>query len=823
MLKLAIEGQGHAVIEARDQGEAMRALQERPALVLTDLRLPEGDGFGVLRAAKELDPELPVIVMTAYGSIQDAVAAMKEGALDFLAKPIDPDHLLLMIDRALTQRRVMTEYILLREELAARRGAPQIIGDSPALKHAIVALQRAAGSDATVLLEGESGTGKELFARALHALSGRADGPFVAINCAAIPENLLETELFGHEKGAFTGAVARKLGKFEIAHRGTLFLDEIGDLPLALQAKILRVLEDRRFERVGGTQSLQVDVRIVAATNKALRAGVAAKLFREDLFFRLSVFPIAIPPLRDRPIDIPILARHFVERFCRELKKTPAMLAPSAIDELQKYHWPGNVRELQNCIERAVILSETDAIHARHLNLMRQAQIHPEPSDPWTTFDLSGTLSDVTRRAVVEVERRKIEAALKDAGGNEGRAADILGIGYKPLLAKIKEYGIRSSGYQPQDYGHWLMATSLLQADLFQRLPQLILAHIRNRRPAANACAQHVVQGSADDLLVVLRGFEHFFGREIRNRGKRPEVSDNLRQRAPIVFGHDAAGDGNLGGDQHAVGNRLAVTEALVFGHRFERVTGRVAEVQHAPRARLALVESNHLRLDRARFPDHGHERVCLAREDRAHLPIDALEETAARGHRVFDHLVEAGAEFPARQGFEQCRIRRHERGLMERTDQIFPERMIDAHLAADRAVDLSEQCRRHVDQRDAAQVSGRDEAGHVSDDAAPHRDDGCAAIGFELDQRFVGAGSGRELFVLLTVGKEDRVGLGQRSRDGPAVQLPDERARDDEVTGSALRGRLDEPSQLRGHSMFDVDGILVGPGLHIYAKQCVK
>ncbi len=465
MLKLAIEGQGHKVIEARDQGEAMRALQDRPALVLTDLRLPEGDGFGVLRAAKELDPELPVIVMTAYGSIQDAVAAMKEGALDFLAKPIEPDHLLLMVDRALTQRRVMTEYILLREELAARRGAPQIIGDAPALKHAIVALQRAAGSDATVLLEGESGTGKELFARALHALSGRADGPFVAINCAAIPENLLESELFGHEKGAFTGAVARKPGKFEIAHRGTLFLDEIGDLPLALQAKILRVLEDRRFERVGGTQSLQVDVRIVAATNKALRAGVAAKLFREDLFFRLSVFPIAIPPLRDRPIDIPILARHFVEFFCRELKKTPAMLAPSAIDELQKYHWPGNVRELQNCMERAVILSETDTIHARHLNLMRQAQILPEPPDPWTTFDLSGTLGDVTRRAVVEVERRKIEAALKDAGGNEGRAADILGIGYKPLLAKIKEYGIRTLA------GSALTSSARLSSTPFPALP----------------------------------------------------------------------------------------------------------------------------------------------------------------------------------------------------------------------------------------------------------------------------------------------------------------------------------------------------------------
>ena len=443
MLKLAIEGHGHLVVEARDQGEAVRAMQhDRPALVLTDLRLPEGDGFGVLRAAKELDPELPVIVMTAYGSIQDAVAAMKEGALDFLAKPVDPDHLLLMVERALTQRRVMTEYILLKEELAARRGAPQIIGDAPSLRSAILALQRAAGSDATVLLEGESGTGKELFARALHALSPRSEGPFVAINCAAIPDNLLETELFGHEKGAFTGAVARKPGKFELAHHGTLFLDEIGDLPLALQAKLLRVLEQRRFERVGGNQLLHVDVRIVAATNKQLRAGVAAKQFREDLYFRLSVFPIAIPPLRDRPDDIPILARHFAERFSRELKKKGAVLASSAIDELQGYRWPGNVRELQNCMERAVILSESETIHARHLNLSLHAPLPPEAPSPWTTFDLSGTLADVVKRAQAEVERRKIEQALKEGGGDKGRAADLLGLPYKTLLAKLKEHGI---------------------------------------------------------------------------------------------------------------------------------------------------------------------------------------------------------------------------------------------------------------------------------------------------------------------------------------------------------------------------------------------
>ena len=448
MLRHALEAQGHVVVEARDQPEAIAALRTtRPGVVLSDLRLPEGDGFGVLRAAKEIDPELPVIVMTAFGSIQDAVAAMKEGALDFLAKPIDPDHLLLMVERALAQRRMATENILLKEELATRRGAPQIVGEDPRLMQVSVALQRAAATDTSVLLEGESGTGKELFARALHALSPRADGPFVAINCAAIPEMLLETELFGHEKGAFTGAATRKPGKFELAHRGTLFLDEIGDLPLSLQPKILRALEEKRFERVGGTSPLQVDVRIVAATNRNLRVAVAARQFREDLYFRLSVFPITIPALRERPADIPMLAKYFIERFCRDLKKKPLTLAPSAMEELVAYRWPGNVRELQNCIERAVILTEGDTIHARHLSLsFRELTRAPVQTDEdrsaWAQVDLSGTLAEATRRAVGEVERRKIEQALHEAGGNRGKAAEVLQVSYKTFVAKLKEYAL---------------------------------------------------------------------------------------------------------------------------------------------------------------------------------------------------------------------------------------------------------------------------------------------------------------------------------------------------------------------------------------------
>src|SRR4029078_7322837 len=301
MLRHALERQEHIVLEARDQPEAVRLLQQaQPAVVLSDLRLPEGDGFGGLRAAKEIDADIPVIVMTAYGSIEDAVAAMKEGAMDFLAKPVDPNHLRLLVARARERRRLVTENLLMKEELAVRRGAPQLVGEDPSLRKVFASLQRAATTDATVLLEGEGGTGKELFARSLHALSGRADAPFVAINCAAIPENLLETELLGYEKGAFTGAVARKPGKFEMAHRGTLFLDEIGDLPLSLQAKTRRAVEEKRFERVGGTASLQVDVRLVAATNRGLRAAVAARRFREDLYFRLSVFPLLTAPLRAR-------------------------------------------------------------------------------------------------------------------------------------------------------------------------------------------------------------------------------------------------------------------------------------------------------------------------------------------------------------------------------------------------------------------------------------------------------------------------------------------------------------------------------------------
>jgi DNA-binding NtrC family response regulator len=447
MLRLALEHDGHRVIEATDQAAAEEMLRHSvPSLVISDLRLPVGDGFGVMRAAKESDPDVPVIVMTAYGSIEDAVRAMREGALDFLAKPVDPDHLLLRVRRALDQRRLVTENLLLREELAQRRGVPSMIGEHDSLKRVRQAVQRAASAETTVLIEGESGTGKELVARAIHALSARAAGPFVAINCAAIPETLLESELFGYEKGAFTGAVARKLGRFEVAQRGTLFLDEIGDLPLSLQAKVLRAIEHKRFERVGGNVSLSLDVRIVAATNKNLKAAVGARQFREDLYFRLSVFPIAVPALRERTSDIPMLTAHFVDRFSRDQKKRPLSVAPAAIDALMSYAWPGNVRELQNCLERAVILAEGETIHPGHLQLATaigaQEPAGRTQQDPWAQVDLSGSLADVSRRVLAEVERRKITVALMQAQGDRSRAAAALEVPLRYLQGKMRELRI---------------------------------------------------------------------------------------------------------------------------------------------------------------------------------------------------------------------------------------------------------------------------------------------------------------------------------------------------------------------------------------------
>jgi DNA-binding NtrC family response regulator len=371
VLRKTLETEGFGVEEAPDGHAALEKIRrDRFSMVLTDLRLPRADGHEVLKAAIHADPEMPVILMTAYGTIRDAVSAMKAGAYDYLEKPVDNDHLLALVRRALDHRSLLQENLTLRERFSQELDCPEILGGSAALVRALDQVRRVAPTDATVLLEGESGSGKELFARAVHHLSGRKKQSFFPINCAAIPDNLLESELFGYEKGAFTGASATKRGKFEIADKGTLFLDEIGDLTLPLQGKVLRVIEHKQFERVGGTETRRVDIRLVAATNKELKALVAAGAFRQDLYFRLSVFPIAVPPLRDRKDDIPILARHFVKKFAAEQKRrAPITIPPQTIQALVGHSWPGNVRELENTVERALILGEGDCLLPEHLQL----------------------------------------------------------------------------------------------------------------------------------------------------------------------------------------------------------------------------------------------------------------------------------------------------------------------------------------------------------------------------------------------------------------------------------------------------------------------
>src|SRR5216117_2823264 len=330
VLRLTLEHAGYTVTEAADARAALGEIAAGPhRLVLTDLRMPNGSGLDVLRAARAADGSIPVIVMTAFGSIDEAVQAMKDGAHDFLQKPVDSNHLLLLVERALEQARLRTENLLLREEWSKRYGFPRIIGESEAIKRAVAETQRVAQTEATVLLLGESGTGKELFARAVHHLSNRRDKPFVAINCAAIPETLIENELFGHERGAFTGANDRRLGKFELAAGGTVFLDEIAEMDSNTQAKLLRVLQEGSFRRVGGGKSeIQVDVRVVAATNRVPTEAISANQLREDLFYRLNVFSIHLPPLRDRKDDIPLLVRTFIDEFNRQDNRQVRGLTP---------------------------------------------------------------------------------------------------------------------------------------------------------------------------------------------------------------------------------------------------------------------------------------------------------------------------------------------------------------------------------------------------------------------------------------------------------------------------------------------------------------
>ncbi len=439
MLSTAIKKAGFQVDEAADGNIAAEKIRKQPYhLVISDLRLPTLSGIEILNIQREIDPSIPVLLMTAYGTIEEAVEAMKQGAFDFLPKPVDISHLLLLINRAFEQRRLQVENILLKEEFQRTYGIPKIIGESPAIQAVSQSIQRVASTDATVLLTGESGTGKEVFSRAIHQLSPRRDKPFVTVNCAAIPSTLIENEFFGHEKGSYTGAFARKLGKFELADQGTIFLDEIGELHMSVQAKVLRVIEDQSFERIGGLETIRVDTRLVAATNRDLKEQVARKEFREDLFFRLSVIPIHIPPLRDRISDVRLLAQFFVEKFSKDLHRQGLQLTAEAARGLEEYSWPGNVRELQNTIERAVILCDGKSIKREDLNFAFEKRRLTD--DFAHMIDLSGSLTDVSNRASRAAEKIKIKQALDLSNWNKTQAAETLEVSYKTLLNKVKEY-----------------------------------------------------------------------------------------------------------------------------------------------------------------------------------------------------------------------------------------------------------------------------------------------------------------------------------------------------------------------------------------------
>lgn len=439
MVSTALGKAGYSVEEAPDGSTALARIRARRfPVILTDLRLPGPSGLDLLRAAKELDDSVAVIVMTAFGSIDDAVRAMKDGARDFIQKPFELPHLLMLVERAVQDQELRRQSLLWRGEWETRHGLPLILGEDDSIKEVERAVSRVAPTASTVLLEGESGTGKELLARAIHAMSPRRELPFVTINCAAIPEHLLENELFGHEKGAFTGAGARKIGKVELANRGTLFLDEISEVPLPAQAKLLRLIEEKTFERIGGTQTISVDLRIVAATNRRLQEAVEQKLFRDDLYYRLAAFPIHPPPLRERGRDVLLLANHFLEKFAHEFSKGPLEFSPSCEQMLLSYSWPGNVRELSNALERAVILAESPVLGPADVMLGSR----PGAAAPPEGFDLSGSLDDVTERAVQAAQRAKITQALEESRGNRTLAAEKLNISTKTLLAKMRALGL---------------------------------------------------------------------------------------------------------------------------------------------------------------------------------------------------------------------------------------------------------------------------------------------------------------------------------------------------------------------------------------------
>jgi two-component system NtrC family response regulator len=429
-----LKKQGFATVLAASAKKALEIFRAEPIdLVLTDQRMPDMSGLELVKALRAVNPEASAIVITAYGTVETAVAAIKAGAVDYVTKPVNLDELLYRIAQVKERRRLLSENRDLREALERSHRIEGIIGESGRMIEVLSLVRRVAPSEATVLIRGESGTGKELIAKAIHYAGPRASAPLIRVNCAALPETLLESELFGHEKGAFTGAVAARKGRFESADGGTLFLDEIGDLSLPLQAKLLRVLQEREFERLGSSKPIRVDVRIIAATHRNLEALVKAGQFREDLYYRLNVVTVVLPPLRERREDLPLLMDHFLRVFAEKNRKAIRGLTSEAREALLRYDYPGNVRELENIIERAVVLTRDDVIGEADLPLSTQGLEEAE----------SGQAS--LPAAVEGVERRMIRGALVRAGGVQTRAAEMLGLSERALRYKLKKYGLSNA------------------------------------------------------------------------------------------------------------------------------------------------------------------------------------------------------------------------------------------------------------------------------------------------------------------------------------------------------------------------------------------
>lgn len=432
LLEEVLSKEGYAVDRALDGRTAIEKGEKKfYDVVLTDIRMAETDGMEVLRSYREKSPETVMIMMTAFGSIETAIRAIKEGAFDYVSKPFKLEEIKLTIQRALDQKRLLRENLLYRQELISKYKLENIVGRSPKMLQVYKTIARVAESRSTVLIYGESGTGKELIARAIHFNSSRASAPFVAVDCGSLAETLLESELFGHVRGAFTGALANKRGLFEEADRGTCFLDEVGDISLSIQAKLLRVLQEHEIKRVGGTETIKVDVRIVAATNKDLERMVEEKKFREDLYYRLNVVSIYLPPLRERPEDIPLLVDHFLRKYATQDQKPLVHIAPEALDLLTKYRWPGNVRELENVIERAVTLTQSGIILPE--DLPHRIRVGSAETD---------LRAFPSRIPLSEMEKLYIQKVLEETGGNRKKAAEILGIDRRTLYRMAARLGI---------------------------------------------------------------------------------------------------------------------------------------------------------------------------------------------------------------------------------------------------------------------------------------------------------------------------------------------------------------------------------------------